>query len=406
MNDLCNRVCCACCEYYNCDCSDKSYRVASYKELTKRKTDPKFSYCEKEISKAISSNYPLSGLGYEGNLKDANDFLDSVSYLDDVEYDPNDPDIVSKYTRAANLSIAYLKAHGGLKSTESNGTNSIKRAIYIINSCIMGGNYELVTVDQKEDESEETEKERFVHVCIDEDEGFRIADNSFTFTFDLSKSSKLYRSVIDMMNYYFKNLRWEYERFNRMILDTKFVADTYWNSNPDDTVVNSWGPMLRSISLDPNEFEIRFKYDQRTYQFQFNKDTYSITIIFERVNNLPVDDIMNLIYGKTTVEDAIKKNEADTEENEGELSNEGRIMYISDWIPFTETDKLPKIKRGVEDWENNILVTARVTFNQEYKPFVTMVHIREATKMITDGAYEITAWMPLPETYKGDKKND
>jgi hypothetical protein len=114
------------------------------------------------------------------------------------------------------------------------------------------------------------------------------------------------------MNYYFKNLCWEYERFKRMILDTKFIADTYWNSNPDDTVVNSWGPMLRSISLDSNEYEIRFRYDQQTYQFQFNKDSYSITIIFRRVNNLPIDDIMNLAYGRATVEDAIKKNETDT----------------------------------------------------------------------------------------------
>ena len=313
MNDICNRVYCVCCEYfYDRTCSDKSYRIASYEELSKRKTDPKLSLYEKEISEVISKRYPLSGLGYEGNLKDANDFLDSVSYLDDVEYDSNDPDIVSKYIRAANLSIAYLKAHGGLKSTELNGTNSIKRAIYIINACIMGGNYELVTVDQKEDESEETEKERFVHVCTDEEEGFRIADNRFTFTFDLSKSSKLYRSVTDMMNYYFKNLRWEYERFKRMILDTKFNVDSYLDSNSDDVAVKLWAPIIRSISLDPNEYEIRFRFDPQTYQFQFNKDTYSIIIIFKRVYNF--NDIMNLT--KTTVEDTIdKKNETDTEEN-------------------------------------------------------------------------------------------
>ena len=350
MNGFCNRVYCVCCKYYDCDCYDKGYQVASYEELSKRKADPRFSDYKKQISevmqideaikskihKAISSNYPLSGLSYEGNLKDANDFLDSVSYLDDVEYDPNDPDIVSKYTRAANLSIAYLKAHGGLKSTESNGTNSIKRAIYIINSCIMGGNYELVTVEQKEDESKEPEKERFVPVCTDEEEGFYIADNSFTFTFDLSKSSKLYNSVSVMMDYYFKNLRWEYERFSRMILDTKSMTDSYWDSNSDDVAVNLWAPMIRSLSLDPNEYEIRFRYDQQTYQFQFNKDTYSIIIIFKRVNNLPISDIMDLVYGRTTVKDVIdKNNETDTEENIKDKENTG-LVIINPYLNATK----------------------------------------------------------------------
>lgn len=73
------------------------------------------------------------------------------------------------------------------------------------------------------------------------------------------------------------------------------------------------------------------------------------------------------------------------------------------WIPVTE--RLPNLDdfTGSMIWQKKVLITGYMSFDDKKEPFVTTAFAEE---VINKHSYDtiITAWMPLPDTYKEENE--